>query len=152
MTAMSKVELQPVTSANWQSCVALTVGEDQVRFVAPVSFYLCLCAYGGTWQPLAVVRDQATVGFCMWAMDSDGSAWVGGLLVEQVQQRTGVARAVINALIDRFAAEAGCPGMALSYAPDNEAARMLYRSVGFVESGETMDEGHEVVARRPFAR
>ena len=37
-------------------------------------------------------------------------------------------------LIDRFADRPGCPGMALSYAPDNEAARALYRSLGFIPS------------------
>jgi diamine N-acetyltransferase len=151
MASMSRVELYSVTSANWQACAALSVGENQARFVAPVSYYLSLCVYGDTWQPLAVVRDEAVVGFCMWGIDDDGSAWVGGLLVEQSQQRTGIARAAVNALIDRFAGRSGCPGMALSYAPENEAARALYRSLGFVETGETVDHGAEVVARRPFA-
>jgi diamine N-acetyltransferase len=40
--------------------------------------------------------------------------------------------------------------MALSYAPDNAVARTLYRSLGFIETGEA--DGDEVVARRPFAR
>ena len=152
MSSMSRIELRPVTSANWQACAALNVRADQTRFVAPVTYYLCLCTYGDTWQPMAVVRDDLVVGFCMWGIDDDGSAWIGGLLVDQSQQRTGVARAAVNALVDRFAGEPRCPGIALSYAPDNEAARALYRSIGFVETGETDDDGVEVVARRPFAR
>ena len=149
---MSSVELHPVTADNWQACAALTVESDQARFVAPVTYYLCLCTYGDTWQPLAVERDGMVVGFCMYGMDDDGSAWIGGLLVDQPRQRTGVARAAVSALIDRCAGEPGCPGMALSYAPDNAGARALYRSVGFVETGETEDDGAEVVARRPFTR
>jgi diamine N-acetyltransferase len=149
---MSRIELRPVTSENWQACAALSVRADQARFVAPITYYLCLCAYGDTWQPMAVVRDGTIVGFCMWGIDDDGSAWIGGLVIDQSQQRTGVARAAISALIDRFVGEPGCPGMALSYAPDNEAACALYRSVGFVETGETADDGAEVVARRPLTR
>ena len=148
---MSTVDLHPVNSANWRACAALSVTADQARFVAPVTYYLCLCTYGDTWQPLAVVRDGMVVGFCMYGLDDDGSAWIGGLLVDQSQQRTGVARAVVTALIQRFVGEPGCPGMALSYAPDNVGARALYRSLGFVETGETEDDGAEVVARRPFA-
>jgi diamine N-acetyltransferase len=152
MACMSRVELHPVTPANWEACAGLRAGGDQARFVAPVTYYLCLCVYGETWQPLAVVRDDAIVGFCMWAIDDDGSAWVGGLLVEQSQQRTGIGRAAVSALIERFAGESGRPGMALSYSPDNAAARSLYRSLGFVETGETVDDGAEVVARRSFGR
>ena len=148
---MNPVELRPVTSANWRACAALGVGEDQARYVAPVTYYLCLCTYGDTWQPLAIVRDDTIVGFCMWGIDDDdGSAWVGGLLVATSWQRTGIARAALEVLMDRFADRPGCPGMALSYAPDNEAARALYRSLGFEETGETVDDGAEVVARRPF--
>ena len=140
-----------MTSANWRACAALGVGEDQARYVAPVTYYLCLCTYGDTWQPLAIVRDGTIVGFCMWGIDDDdGSAWVGGLLVATSWQRTGIARAALEMLMDRFADQPGCPGMALSYAPDNEAARALYRSLGFEETGETVDDGAEVVARRPF--
>jgi diamine N-acetyltransferase len=146
---MSRIELHPVTKANWRACAALNVRTDQARFVSPVTYYLCLCAYGDTWQPLAVVRDGTVVGFCMYGIDDDGSAWIGGLLIDQSQQRTGAARAAVGALIDRFAGSPGCPGMALSYAPDNTAARTLYNSLGFIETGET--EGDEVVARRPFA-
>ena len=151
MVSVSRVELRPVTSANWRACAALEVTHDQARYVAPITYYLCLCAYGDIWRPLAIVRDETVVGFCMWGIDDeDGSAWVGGLLVDVSQQRTGVARTAVRTLIDRFAGQPGCPGLALSYAPDNKAARTLYRSLGFVETGETVDDEAEVVARRPF--
>jgi diamine N-acetyltransferase len=44
--------------------------------------------------------------------------------------------------------EPGCTGVALSYAPDNVAARRLYATLGFRETGEIEDDGAEVVARR----
>jgi diamine N-acetyltransferase len=151
MRFVSGIELQPVTAANWRACAALSVRADQVRFVAPVTYYLCLCAYGDTWQPMAVVRDGTVVGFCMYGIDDDdGYAWIGGLVIDQSQQRTGVARAAVSALIDRFVGEPERPGIALSYAPDNIAARALYRSLGFIETGETEDDGAELVARRTF--
>jgi diamine N-acetyltransferase len=139
------VSLVPVSAGNWRSCAALTVRADQQRFVNPVAYYLCLCHYGDLWRPLAVTRGEATVGFVMWAIDDDRSRWIGGLVVDAAYQRTGVGRAILRALMARWAAEPDCPNVALSYAPDNTVARHLYRALGFHETGET--EGTELVAR-----
>ena len=45
----------------------------------------------------------------------------------------------------KLIAEPGTPNVALSYVPENAAARALYLSLGFVETGEK--EGDEVIAR-----
>lgn len=146
---MRGVELEPVTEANWRACAALTVGPDQSRHVAAVTYYLCLCAYGSTWKPLAITRDGTVVGFCMWGLDDDGSRWIGGLVIDVAAQRSGVASQALRLLIERFEAEPDFRGVALSYAPDNTVARHLYASLGFRETGETDDDGAEIVARRP---
>ncbi|GAA3349104.1 GNAT family N-acetyltransferase [Amorphoplanes nipponensis] len=139
------ITLEPVTAANWRACAALTVHPEQREFVSAVTHYLCLCHYGGLWQPLAAVRDAEVVGFCMWAVDDDGSRWIGGVVVDAARQRTGVGRGMIRALTQRLAAEPGCVNVALSYVPENKAARALYASLGFVETGELEDD--EIVAR-----
>jgi diamine N-acetyltransferase len=140
-----EISLEPVTAANWRDCAALTVRPDQQDFVNAVTYYLCLCNYGDTWQPLAAVRDGEVVGFCMWATDDDGSRWIGGVVVDAGRQRQGIGRALISALVERLAAEPDCPNVALSYVPENKAARALYASLGFVETGELEDD--EIVAR-----
>ena len=142
------ITLEPVTAGNWRDCAALSVRPEQQRFVNPVTHYLCVCAYGTTWHPLAVVRDGTVAGFVMWGVDDDRSRWIGGLVVDAAAQRSGVARAAIGLLVERFAAEPDCQNAALSYHADNTAARTLYASLGFVETGETEDD--EVVARRPL--
>ena len=145
---MNDVELEPVTAANWRECAALTVRPEQTPFVAAVTYYLSLCAYDSTWHPLAIRRDGTVVGFCMWGVDDDGSRWIGGLIIDAAAQRSGIARSAVLRLIERFEAEPDGPGAALSYSLDNTAARDLYASLGFRETGETEDDGAEVVARR----
>ena len=138
--------LEPVTAANWRDCAALKVHPSQQRFVNDVTYYLCLCAYGDVWHPLAVVRDGQVAGFVMWGIDDDDrSGWIGGLVVDAAHQRQGIGHAAVRALRERLIAEPGCPNVALSYAPDNTAARHLYRTLGFRETGETEDT--ELVAR-----
>jgi diamine N-acetyltransferase len=140
------IELREVGAGNWRACADLEVAAEQRDFVSPVARYLCLCHYGGVWQPLAVYAGDEVVGFVMWAVDpGDQSGWIGGLVIDQARQRRGYGRATVEALTRRLLETGGCSSCALSYSPSNAAARALYASMGFVETGEIEDD--ELVAR-----
>jgi diamine N-acetyltransferase len=142
---MSDVELVAVDPTNWQACAAIRPGPGQARFVASVSYYLCLCHYEATWQPLAIRVGEDIAGFVMWGVDpEDGSHWIGGLLISADRQRRGYGRGAVAALLERFR-RAGATEAALSYARENEAARELYASFGFTDTREDVDS--EQVAR-----
>jgi len=143
-----EVDLRPVDASTWRAAAAIEPRQEQARWVAPVTRYLCLCLYDGVWQPLAVHLGEEVVGFVMWAFDPDeGSHWIGGLVVDAGHQGRGVGRAAVVALLRVFEGFDGHREAALSYAPDNTTARRLYASLGFVETGEQADG--ELVARRP---
>ena len=138
--------MTPVTAENWRLVAELDVHDEQRAFVAPVTYYLALCAYDeGPWQPLAVYQGAIAVGFVMEAVDpSDGSYWIGGVVIDSASQGRGVGRTTMETMIAR--ARAGShPSVGLSYHPDNTVARHLYASLGFVETGEV--DGHEGVSR-----
>ncbi len=143
-----EVDLRPVDATSWRAVAAVAPTPGQARWVAPVTRYLCLCLFEGVWQPVAVVAGDEVVGFVMWARDEDeGSHWVGGLVLDAAHQGRGLGRATVLALLRMFEGLGGYREAALSYAPDNVAARRLYAALGFVETGEE-SEG-ELVARRP---
>jgi diamine N-acetyltransferase len=141
------VILEDVRADNWRACAALEVKPSQQRFVASVAYYLALCAYGESpWHPLAVRTEAEVVGFVMWGVDpADESFWIGGLVIDRRHQRRGYGRAVVTQLLERAAAD-GHQEAALSYDPQNTAARSLYARLGFVETGEVEDD--ETVARK----
>jgi diamine N-acetyltransferase len=139
------VTLCDVDATNWSVLADVEPKPDQREFVAPITRYLCLAYYGGEWNPLAIVADGTIVGHVMWAFDdTDGSTWLGGLVIDAAQQGRGIGGAVVEAFLDRFTEE-GKTNVALSFSPQNEAARRLYHAAGFVETGEV--EGDEIVAR-----
>lgn len=144
---MVDVRLIEVGASNWRACAALRVRDEQRRWVADVTYYLCMCTYGDTWHPLAIEVEDAVVGFFIWGVDEDDSRWIGGLVIDAAHQRRGIARTAIIEAIHLLVAQQGCTGVALSYAPDNVAARSLYTKLGFVETGETEDDGAELVSR-----
>ena len=144
------VELVEISAAIWRAVADVAPRPDQERFVAPITRYLCLGHYEQVWRSLAVVVDGTVVGHIMWAIDdADKSRWIGGVVIDAAAQGRGIGHAALVAMIDRLGADAECHEVALSYEPDNNAARKLYAGLGFVETGEMEDD--EIVARRPVA-
>ena len=143
---MVAVRLIEVDTSNWRACADLRVTDEQQRWVADVTYYLCLCTYGGVWHPLAIEVGGKLVGFMMWAIDHDASRWIGGLVIDVNHQRRGIGRAAVIEAVRMLVSQDGCSGVALSYSPDNRAARQLYAGLGFAETDETTDDG-EIVGR-----
>lgn len=149
------VTLAPAAAGNWRDITRVKAAETQREWVADAAYYLCLSAYDGLWRSYAVQDDDgAVVGHVMWAVDTDdGSHWIGGLVIDAERQGQGLGRATVRTLLDLWEREE--PSLsrtayreaALSVAPENEVALGLYRSLGFVETGEQEDD--EVVLRRP---
>ena len=150
--------LAPATSDNWRDIARVRAADHERRWVADVAYYLCLSAYEGLWRSCAVLDDGGTtVGHVMWAVDpEDDSHWLGGLVIDADHQGKGLGRATVEALLalweDQEPSLSGTPYQqaALSVAPDNEKALRLYRSLGFVETGELSDD--ELVLRRSRAQ
>jgi diamine N-acetyltransferase len=140
------VVVEPVGPDNWRAVANVTARPDQERFVMPVAWYLALCQYAGLgWEPFAIRSGDEYVGFVMAGVDEEENAyWIGGFVIDAARQRLGYGRNALRELLRRGTAS-GCDMAALSYEPDNVAAKALYTSVGFVETGETSDDG--VVAR-----
>ena len=143
---MADLRLVDVDAGNWREVAAITPRPHQQRWVEPTLHYLSLCHYGGVWKPLAALVDDQVVGFAMWAYDEDeANYWIGGVVLDPERQGQGVGRALVTALMQRLAALPDCHELALSIAEDNTVARGLYRSLGFVETDERIDD--EMVAR-----
>lgn len=144
--ATGVVQLVPVDAGNWRSVAGVTPFPDQGSFVMPVTYYLCLCSYGEDWKPWAVVVEGVVVGHAMWAHDeTDGSDWLGGLVIDAASQGRGYGRAAVVAALNHFTTQSGGVNAALAYAADNVRARDLYLGLGYVETGEMDDD--EIVAR-----
>lgn len=140
------IGLGPVGENNWRDIVNIEVLPNQRRFVAPPAYYLTLCHYGSQgWQPLAIYREDELIGMMIWTEDpADGACWFGGITIDRRHQRQGHGRRALRLALALLGDTYGYGRFALSYKPDNPA-KNLYRSLGFSEKDEWVDD--EVVAR-----
>ncbi len=142
------VTLQPVTAENWRSLIKLKVREDQTQFVASNVYSIAESQFGyedeGHWDfhPFGAYVDGEPVGFVMYCFNFKHSrfqAFIMRLMVDEKFQGRGYGRAIMKQVLDVFRANEQIKNVGISYEPENDVARKLYASLGFVEPGELLD-------------
>jgi len=132
---------------DWRQVADIAPKDEQRPFVpALAARYLLLSDRDGVWKSFAVYADDRVVGHIMWAKDTDGSYWLGGLVVDQSEQGLGVGRITVETLVAWLFAKPDCHMVRLSYHPANSGAAHLYSGLGFAPSGAM--EGDEIVVER----
>ncbi len=157
------LRLEQVNGKNVWDILKLTVEENQKNFVANndisiIEAYTAIIANGYAF-PFGIYENETPVGFLMIGFDIDdywddapsiakGNYNLWRLMIDKAYQRRGFGKEAVQLALE-FIQSFPC-GKAeycwLSYEPENEVARQLYRSFGFAETGEM--DGDEVIAIR----
>ncbi|MBK9601265.1 MAG: GNAT family N-acetyltransferase [Anaerolineales bacterium] len=142
------ISLRPVTAENWRALIKLKVREDQSHFVASNLYSIAEAQFGfddeGHWDlfPFGVYDGEKPVGFLMYCFNFNHSryqAFILRLMVDEKFQGKGYGREIMTQALDRFRTDERIKSVGISYEPENEGARKLYASLGFVEPGELLE-------------
>ena len=142
-------EIRPVTSENWEALIALKVRDDQKNFVASNLYSIAQAQFGdeykGHWDlfPYGIYAAEVPVGFLMYAYKFDHpnhQAFITRLMIDEKYQGKGYGRFGMKKMLEIFQADERIKTVGISYEPENEGAKKLYASLGFVETGEVEDE------------
>ena len=157
------LHLQPIDSQNVEAILALSVRVEQRGFVASntdsiIEAYIAI-THNGHAFPFGIYDGDVPVGFLMigYGVDDcwqDAPAIARGnynlwrLMIDQKYQGRGYGRAALQLALDFIRTQPCGPAewVWLSYEPENAAARALYHSFGFEETGAW--DGEEVIAAR----
>ena len=142
------LSIRPVTTDNWLALIKLQVREDQRDFVASNVFSIAQAQFGdnyeGHWDlhPFGIYDNDEPVGFLMFGYNFEHpryQAFILRLMVDEKYQGKGFGRFGMEKLLEAFRVEERVREVGISYDPQNEAARKLYASLGFVEPGEIVE-------------
>ncbi len=140
------VTLHKIDRHNFRPCLKLKVAEGQEHFVAPNLYSIAQAYAEPECVPLAVYDGDTMVGFAMYALEAEENKWwIFRLMIDAAQQGKGYGHAAMVELMRLIGEQPGGNEIAISYEPENEVARKLYASLGFVETGEVVQG--ETVAR-----
>ena len=155
------LRMEKVNGKNVWDIVKLQVKPEQMGFVAKnetslIEAYTTITG-GGFAFPFGIYDGDVPVGFLMIGYDTD-DYWEDApeiasnnynlwrLMIDQKYQHNGYGRGAVRLALD-FIRTRPC-GEAeycwLSYEPDNTAAKKLYHSSGFTETGDM--DGGELIA------
>jgi ribosomal protein S18 acetylase RimI-like enzyme/8-oxo-dGTP pyrophosphatase MutT (NUDIX family) len=129
------IRLSVITADNWRECIELRVRDEQAELVPDNLYSIAEAQFYPDAVPLAIHNDEGQmVGFVMYGIEVTSGKWkVFRLMIDRAYQGLGYGRAAMQQVIARLAAQQGCDEVLISYRPDNDAARQLYASLGFVE-------------------
>lgn len=135
-----EIELRPVDGQNWYDCVCLEVDPSQKNYVASNSFSLVEAAYMPENYPFAIIIEDKIVGFLMYNYDKDLGMWgLNRLMIDRRYQKKGYGRIALLELFKLVSERLGHIPFYTSYEPDNKVAEKLYKSLGFVSTGEVIE-------------
>ena len=147
------LKLEKVNGRNVWDILKLGVSENQKSFVAGndtsiIEAYTTIAGNGYVF-PFGIYEDDTPVGFLMIGFDTDdywedappiakGNYNLWRLMIDKNFQNKGYGREAVRLAL-QFIKTFPCKEAEycwLSYEPDNDVARHLYHSFGFVETGE----------------
>ncbi len=143
------MELRSVMAKNWKELIGLKVSDSQTHFVASNLYSIAEAQFGYDdedghcdFYPFGAYVEGQPVGFVMYCLNLDQprfQAFISRVMVDQKFQGKGYGREIMQLVLKSFQEDERVRNVGISYEPENEVARKLYASLGFVEPGEMLD-------------
>ncbi|MER8694489.1 GNAT family N-acetyltransferase [Mesorhizobium opportunistum] len=147
---MVEIRVVPVTRANRGLVASLQLAPEQIDFVASNADSLDEARSDRDARPRAVMAGDCVVGFLMYeAPRDDDEARIYRFMIDRSSQGKGYGKAALREVLGEIRGLGHVRHVSICYEPENEAARQLYRTAGFVEEG--LDEDGEMIAELVLA-
>ena len=141
------IELREITKDNYEDCLNLSVEEDQKSYVASNTYSLAQAyIFRKTAYPFAIYSDDTIIGFIMLGYYEDKSCYtLWRFMIDKKYQNKGYGKQALLLGIDYLKHTFRVKEIFTSVVPENIYAKRLYKSIGFIETGEL--SGCEIVMK-----
>lgn len=143
------IQLRDVTEENFFECVLMKASDVKghplfEKHVASNAISLAQSKVVPGWVPKAIYHEDAMVGFAMYGFEKEHQIYfITRLMIDSKQQGKGYGRAAMQEIVAEMQRQYGCKEVYTSFVPDNEAAKGLYTSLGFADTGRVIGDAEE---------
>lgn len=131
------MEFREIDKSNYWDCIALTVDDSQVDFVADNKQSLIEAAYEDGLYVLGIYHEEIMVGFILYDYDDTFPGWsMSRFMIGKQFQGKGYGKRAVIAFLDYFKKMYGANELFVSVSLGNTVARKMYSDIGFEEIKE----------------
>lgn len=146
------LSLKPITKDNWLHALSLNVRPDQEDFIASNTFSLAQLNFLDNFYAKGIYLNDDMIGFALYGIDEeDQQYWIYRFMIDADYQGNGYGLKAVQLIIDDVnnMKDVHHTSLTLSYEPENQHAKYLYKKAGFEEVDGLFSDG-EQVARLSF--
>lgn len=143
------IRLEDINEQNWFNCILMSSQEEDKNrvfetWVASNALSLAQARVFPSWITKGIYEGDDMVGFAMYGKDPLKNHYeLCRLMIDYRYHGKGYGRKAIHLIIEEMKKIIDCEEIFICFHPDNEIAKNLYVSVGFIDTGCTC--GLEVV-------
>ena len=131
------MEFREVDKSNYWDCIALTVDDSQVDFVADNKQSLVEAAYEDGLYVLGIYNEDTMVGFLLYDYDETFPGWsLSRFMIGKQFQGKGYGKHAVLKFLPYFKENHYADKLFISVSLENTVARKMYSDIGFKEIKE----------------
>ena len=131
------MEFRKIDKSNYWDCIALTVDDGQVGFVADNKQSLVEAAYEDGLYVLGIYNEDTMVGFLLYDYDETFPGWsLSRFMIGKQFQGKGYGKHAVLKFLSYFKENHEADKLFISVSLENTVARKMYSDIGFKEIKE----------------
>ncbi|MBM7837023.1 diamine N-acetyltransferase [Alkalihalobacillus xiaoxiensis] len=146
---MTKIVVKELSVETFYKCIELNLAEDQVDRIAPNVYSIAESKVNPFLTPYAIHLGDKVIGFVMTENDpneiEERKYWIPRFMIDVAYQRKGYGNEAMKQFIESYKKNEDCCYIGLSTEPDNDSALQFYTSLGFVNTGEMLEESEVIL-------
>lgn len=140
------IYLKDINEENLLECALLATnkeGKNYVfeEFVASNAFSIAQSKIQESWTVKAIYNEDLMIGFTMYGYCNEYDFYeICRFMIDHKYQGKGFGRISLIKIIEEMKKNEDCKDIYISFDPNNNIARSLYESLGFKDTGKTLEE------------
>lgn len=146
---MEGLNIRPVTKDNWRAIVELKPLTDQEKYITSNAESLLESFYETryNWSVFGLFKEEYPIGFAMiGAFNAEKEyIWLDRFMIDGQFQGKGYGKKFLQLIVDYIQLKWQVKDIVLSIVKENNQAKKLYETIGFIDTGRIDEENGELV-------